>query len=107
MREPLGVIAALIPWNSPLISTALKVAPALAAGNTIVLKPSEFASPSVVEFARRSGDLVPAGVVNVVTGFGPEAGAALVASPRRREDLASPAASPTARRILRAASPRT
>ena len=61
MREPLGVIAALIPWNSPLISTALKVAPALAAGNTIVLKPSEFASPSVVEFARiASGTCVPA-----------------------------------------------
>ena len=81
VREPLGVIAALIPWNSPVISAALKVAPALATGNTVVLKPSEFAAPSVVEFARICDPLLPAGVVNVVTGLGPEAGAALVAHP--------------------------
>jgi aldehyde dehydrogenase len=81
VREPLGVIAALIPWNSPVISAALKVAPALACGNTVVLKPSEFAAPSVVEFARIVDPILPAGVVNVVTGLGPEAGAALVAHP--------------------------
>lgn len=81
VREPLGVIAALIPWNSPLISTALKVAPALAAGNSVVLKPSEFASPSVIELARRTAHLLPPGVLNVVTGTGPLAGAALVAHP--------------------------
>jgi aldehyde dehydrogenase len=102
VREPLGPIAALIPWNSPLISTALKLAPALAAGNTVVLKPSEFAAPSVVEFVRRTADLVPPGVVNVVTGFGPSAGAALVAHP----DIAKitfTGGIDTARHILRAA----
>jgi acyl-CoA reductase-like NAD-dependent aldehyde dehydrogenase len=81
VREPLGVIAALIPWNSPLITLANKLAPALACGNTIVVKPSELASVSVLEFARRTRDILPAGVVNVVTGLGPEAGAALVAHP--------------------------
>jgi aldehyde dehydrogenase len=81
IREPLGVIAALIPWNSPLISAALKVAPALAAGNTVVLKPSEFAAPSVVEFARRTAAVLPPGVVNVLTGLGPGTGAHLVAHP--------------------------
>jgi acyl-CoA reductase-like NAD-dependent aldehyde dehydrogenase len=78
-RAPLGVIAALIPWNSPLISLANKVAPAIAAGNTIVLKPSEFASPSCVEFARKTADLFPPGVLNVVCGTGERAGNALVA----------------------------
>jgi len=80
-REPLGVIAAIIPWNSPLITSAQKIAPALAAGNTLVLKPSEFASPSVVELVTLLGDILPRGAVNVVTGFGPEVGAALVAHP--------------------------
>jgi aldehyde dehydrogenase len=81
LREPLGPIAALIPWNSPLITSAQKIAPALAAGNTLVLKPSEFASASVVELALILGGILPDGVVNVVTGFGPEIGAALVAHP--------------------------
>ena len=98
-REPLGVIGALIPWNSPLISTALKVAPTLAAGNTIVLKPSELASASVVEFARRVGHLLPDGVINVVTGLGPQAGAALVASPRVSK-VSFTGGIATARRIL-------
>lgn len=101
-REPLGVIAALIPWNSPLISTALKVGPALAAGNTIVLKPSELASASVVEFARRTAHLLPPGVLNVVTGFGPNAGAALVASPDI-DKISFTGGIPTARRILESA----
>jgi aldehyde dehydrogenase len=81
LREPLGVIAALIPWNSPLITLANKVAPAIASGNTIVVKPSEFASASVVEFARRAARVLPPGVLNVVTGLGPEVGAALVGHP--------------------------
>ena len=80
-REPLGVIAAIIPWNSPLITSAQKIAPALAAGNTLVLKPSEFASPSVVEVATLLGDVLPPGALNVVTGFGPDVGAALVSHP--------------------------
>src|SRR5262249_51696998 len=81
LREPLGVIAALIPWNSPIITLANKIGPALAAGNTVVLKPSEFASASVIEFARMAQEILPPGVLNVVTGYGPEVGAALVAHP--------------------------
>lgn len=82
VREPLGVIAALIPWNSPLITLANKVAPALAAGNSIVVKPSEYASASVLEFAAAVADILPPGLLNVVTGSGPAVGASLVADPR-------------------------
>jgi aldehyde dehydrogenase len=102
VREALGPIAALIPWNSPLISTALKLAPALAAGNTVVLKPSEFAAPSVVEFVRRTADLLPPGVVNVVTGYGPSVGAALVSHPGVAK-ISFTGGIETARHILRAA----
>jgi aldehyde dehydrogenase (NAD+) len=103
VREPLGVIAALIPWNSPLISLANKLAPALATGNTVVVKPSELASPSVLEFAYASADLLPPGVVNVVTGQGPAAGSALVSNPdiAKISFTGGPA---TARRIMEAAS---
>ncbi|GHC78206.1 aldehyde dehydrogenase [Limoniibacter endophyticus] len=78
-REPLGVIAMITPWNSPLLLLAWKLAPALAAGNTAVIKPSEFTSASTLEFMplfEKAG--FPKGVVNTVTGFGKEAGAALV-----------------------------
>jgi (Z)-2-((N-methylformamido)methylene)-5-hydroxybutyrolactone dehydrogenase len=80
--EPLGVVAAIVPWNSPLLLTAWKLAPALAAGNTVVIKPSEFTSASVLEFMRlveQAG--FPPGVVNVVTGFGAEVGAPLIEHP--------------------------
>src|SRR5438093_1149610 len=80
--EPLGVVAAIVPWNSPLFLTTWKLAPALAAGNTIVIKPSEFTSASLLEFMKlveRAG--IPPGVVNVVTGFGAEAGLPLVEHP--------------------------
>lgn len=80
-REPLGVVAAIISWNSPLITFANKVAPALAAGNTVVVKPSEYATASILEFTRLIGDLLPAGVLNIITGLGPETGAALVSHP--------------------------
>lgn len=77
--EPLGVIVAITPWNSPLSLTAWKMAPALAAGNTIVLKPSEFTSASLLELARLAEQAgFPKGVVNVVTGFGAEVGEPLV-----------------------------
>jgi aldehyde dehydrogenase len=102
VREPLGVIAAIIPWNSPLISAALKLAPALATGNTVVLKPSEFAAPSVVELARRTAELLPPGVVNVVTGQGPAAGASLVAHPGVAK-ISFTGGGPTAKAIARAA----
>jgi aldehyde dehydrogenase (NAD+) len=77
--EPLGVCACITPWNSPLLLLAWKAAPALAAGNTIVIKPSEFTSASTLEFARLSKKIgFPKGVINVVTGLGAEAGDALV-----------------------------
>jgi len=80
--EPLGVVVAITPWNSPLLLTAWKLAPALAAGNTVVLKPSEFTSASVLEFMKlieQAG--FPPGVVNVVTGLGPDVGTPLVEHP--------------------------
>jgi len=81
-HEPLGVVAALTPWNSPLLLTAWKLAPALAAGNTVVIKPSEFTSASVLEFMKLVQEAgFPPGVVNVVTGFGPDTGAPLVEHP--------------------------
>lgn len=81
-QEPLGVVGAIIPWNSPLMLTAWKLAPALAAGNTVVVKPSEYTSASMLAFMKvfeQAG--FPPGVVNVVTGFGAEAGQPLVDHP--------------------------
>ena len=81
-HEPLGVVVAITPWNSPLLLAGWKLAPALAAGNTVVLKPSEFTSASSLEFAKLIEEAgFPPGVVNVVTGFGAEVGAPLVAHP--------------------------
>lgn len=82
VHEPVGVVGALTAWNSPLLFAAWKCAPALAAGCSVVVKPSEFASASTLEFAaltREAG--LPDGVFNVVTGLGPEVGAALVDHP--------------------------
>ena len=78
-EEPLGVVAAITPWNSPLLLATWKLAPALAAGNTVVWKPSEFSSVSALEFGElfeRAG--FPPGVVNIVTGFGAEIGEPLI-----------------------------
>jgi (Z)-2-((N-methylformamido)methylene)-5-hydroxybutyrolactone dehydrogenase len=78
--EAKGVIAIITPWNSPLTLTSWKLAPALAAGCTVVVKPSEFTSASMLEFAKLFDEAgFPKGVVNVVTGYGHEVGAALVA----------------------------
>ncbi|MEO7246709.1 MAG: aldehyde dehydrogenase [Rubrivivax sp.] len=80
--EPKGVIAIITPWNSPLTLTSWKLAPALAAGCTAVVKPSEFTSASMVEFAQLFSEAgIADGVVNVVTGLGPEVGEALVTHP--------------------------
>ena len=80
--EPLGVCAAICPWNSPLLILAFKLAPALAAGNTVVVKPSEFTSVSTLEFMKLIEEAgFPAGVVNVVTGLGKEVGMPLVEHP--------------------------
>lgn len=77
--EPKGVVAIITPWNSPLTLTSWKLAPALAAGCTAVIKPSEFTSASMIELAQiATGAGIPAGVINVVTGFGPEVGEPLV-----------------------------
>jgi acyl-CoA reductase-like NAD-dependent aldehyde dehydrogenase len=82
LREPVGVVGAITPWNSPMLLTMLKLAPALAAGNTIVIKPSEHTSASVLDFTSLVEEAgFPAGVVNVVTGLGDEVGAALVGHP--------------------------
>lgn len=80
--EPLGVVALITPWNSPLLILTLKLAAALAAGNTAVIKPSEFTSTSTLEFMTLFEEAgFPSGVVNVVTGFGDEVGTPLVAHP--------------------------
>jgi aldehyde dehydrogenase (NAD+) len=80
--EPKGVVAIITPWNSPLTLTSWKLAPALAAGCTAVVKPSEFTSASMVELAHIVLDAgLPRGVLNVVTGFGPEVGEPLVTHP--------------------------
>lgn len=81
-HEPLGVVGAITPWNSPLTLTTSKLAPALAAGNTVVIKPSEYTSRTILRLAELASEAgFPDGVVNVVTGFGAEAGAALVSHP--------------------------
>ena len=84
--QPYGVVVAITPWNSPLMILAWKIAPALAAGNTVVIKPSELASASTLEFARLCAESdLPPGVINVVTGLGHEAGEALVRHPLTRK----------------------
>lgn len=81
-HEPYGVVAAITAWNSPLLLAAYKLAPALAAGNTVVLKPSEHASCSTLRFAELFAPAgFPPGVVNVISGFGPEIGDALTGHP--------------------------
>lgn len=84
-HEPLGVCALVVPWNVPTIMAACKIAPALAAGNTVVLKPDENASLSTLELAKKIAAIFPPGVVNVVPGFGPEAGQALIHHPGVRK----------------------
>ncbi|MFO1303911.1 MAG: aldehyde dehydrogenase [Burkholderiales bacterium] len=80
--EPVGVVLCIMPWNSPLPLASLKLAPALAAGNTVILKPSEFTSASLLEFVKLvEAAGFPPGVVNVVTGYGAEIGDALVSHP--------------------------
>jgi aldehyde dehydrogenase (NAD+) len=82
LREPVGVVGAITPWNSPLLLTTAKLAPALACGNTVVIKPSEHTSASMLALAPLFEEAgFPAGVVNVVTGLGAEAGAPLVDHP--------------------------
>jgi len=81
-HEPLGVVGQIIPWNFPLLMACWKLAPALAAGNCVVLKPAEQTPASIMVWIELVGDLLPPGVLNIVNGFGLEAGKPLASSPR-------------------------
>ena len=81
IHEPLGVVGQIIPWNFPLLMAAWKIAPALAAGNCVVLKPAEQTPVSILVLMELIGDLLPPGVLNVVNGFGAEAGKPLASHP--------------------------
>jgi aldehyde dehydrogenase len=81
-KEPLGVVGQIIPWNFPLLMATWKLAPALAAGNCVVLKPAEQTPASIMLLMELVGDLLPPGVLNVVNGFGLEAGKPLASNPR-------------------------
>jgi acyl-CoA reductase-like NAD-dependent aldehyde dehydrogenase len=104
-KEPVGVTAIITPWNSPLLLLAWKLAPALAAGCTVVVKPSEFTSASTLELVTVLEDAgQPAGVVNVVTGFGDEVGSPLVQHPLVRK-ISFTGSDVTGRRINALAAP--
>ena len=81
LKEPYGVVAAIVPWNYPLLLLAWKLAPALAAGNTVVVKPSELTPLTTLRLVELACDHLPPGVVNVVTGYGPEVGEPLARHP--------------------------
>jgi aldehyde dehydrogenase len=102
-QEPLGVVGQIIPWNFPLLMAVWKLAPALAAGNTIVLKPAEQTPVSILVLIELIGDILPPGVVNVVNGFGVEAGKPLASSNRIRK-IAFTGETTTGRLILQYAS---
>ncbi len=102
-HEPLGVVGQIIPWNFPLLMAAWKVAPALAAGNCVVLKPAEQTPLSILALLELISDLLPAGVLNVVNGFGVEAGKPL-ASSKRIAKIAFTGETTTGRLIMQYAS---
>ncbi|MBV0932092.1 acetaldehyde dehydrogenase ExaC [Marinobacterium weihaiense] len=101
-HEPLGVVGQIIPWNFPLLMAAWKIAPALAAGNCIVLKPAEQTPWSILKLVETIQDLLPAGVLNVVNGFGAEAGQALATSTRIAK-IAFTGSTPVGAHILKCA----
>lgn len=102
-KEPLGVVGQIIPWNFPILMAVWKLAPALAAGNAIVLKPAEQTPVSILVLVELIGDILPPGVLNVVNGFGAEAGKPLASSPRIRK-IAFTGETTTGRLILQYAS---
>jgi aldehyde dehydrogenase len=99
IHEPLGVVGQIIPWNFPLLMAAWKLAPALAAGNAVVLKPAEQTPATIMMLMELVGDLIPPGVLNVVNGFGVEAGKPL-ASNRRVSKVAFTGETTTGRLIM-------
>ena len=102
-HEPLGVVGQIIPWNFPILMAVWKLAPALAAGNCVVLKPAEQTPASIMFLFDIIGDLLPPGVVNIVNGFGVEAGKPL-ASSRRIAKIAFTGETTTGRLIMQYAS---
>ena len=104
-REPIGVVGAIIPWNSPVLLGALKIAMAVTAGNTLVLKAAEDAPLAVLMLARICAEHLPAGVLNVLTGYGEECGAALAAHPAVAK-LSFTGSTEVGRSVMRAAADR-
>ena len=104
-REPIGVVGAIIPWNAPVALAVLKIAPALCTGNTLVLKAAEDAPLGVLLCARICQEFLPKGVINIVTGLGEEAGAALSAHPVVRK-LSFTGSTEVGKIIMRAAAER-
>jgi acyl-CoA reductase-like NAD-dependent aldehyde dehydrogenase len=104
LKEPYGVVGAIVPWNYPLLLLSWKLAPALAAGNTVVIKPSELTSLVTLEWIERCFDHFPPGVINVVTGTGADAGEALVRHPHVRV-VAMTGSVATGQRIATVAAP--
>lgn len=101
-HEPLGVVGQIIPWNFPLLMACWKLAPALAAGNCVVMKPAEQTPASILALMEIIGDLLPAGVANIVNGFGAEAGQALATSTRIAK-IAFTGSTPVGSHILKCA----
>lgn len=101
-HEPLGVVGQIIPWNFPLLMACWKLAPALAAGNCVVMKPAEQTPASILVMMELIGDLLPAGVVNIVNGYGAEAGQALATS-KRIAKIAFTGSTPVGSHILKCA----
>ncbi|WP_341667238.1 aldehyde dehydrogenase family protein [Alcaligenes sp. SDU_A2] len=104
-HEPIGVVGQIIPWNFPLLMAAWKLAPALAAGCPVVIKPAEQTPASILLLMEIIGDLLPPGVLNVVSGYGKEAGQALASSPRIAK-IAFTGSTPVGKQILHAAADR-
>ena len=101
-HEPLGVVGQIIPWNFPILMATWKLAPALAAGNCVVLKPAEQTPASILELLKLVGDLLPPGVVNIVNGYGAEAGQALATS-KRIAKIAFTGSTPVGGHVLKCA----
>ncbi|MDP3241228.1 MAG: aldehyde dehydrogenase family protein, partial [Reyranella sp.] len=104
-REPLGIVGAIIPWNAPVMLGALKIAPALCAGNVLVMKAAEDAPLAVLMMADITNEFVPPGVLNVITGYGEECGGALANHPKIRK-LSFTGSTEVGKVIMRAAAER-
>jgi acyl-CoA reductase-like NAD-dependent aldehyde dehydrogenase len=104
-REPIGVVGAIIAWNAPVTLASVKIAPALCAGNTMVLKAAEDAPLTVLAIAEIAQSFLPPGVLNVLSGLGEEAGAALLANPQVQK-FSFTGSTEVGRLVLQAVAPR-